>query len=136
MEVHGKETTTPKDLARFPWILPGPGVSVRKQIEDYFHRHRLTGPHVQVQSNHSSPMGVFFLIANTDMPGICGTQHQLVVQQLGLQMLAVKGAKWLRDVCCLVRGNGTLSPLAATFVERLSDEASWRTARSARGRTR
>ena len=131
-----KEATTPKDHVRFPWILPGPGVSVRKQIEDYFHRHRLTGPHVQVQSNYSSPMGVFLLITSTDMLGICGTQHQPVAEQLGLQALAVNGAKWPRDVCCLVRSNGRLSPLAATFVERLSDEATRQTTRSPRVGTR
>jgi DNA-binding transcriptional LysR family regulator len=117
------KAVTPRDLAQCEWILPGPGVSARKQIEEYFRRHRLAGPRVQVQSNYSSPMGVFFLIANTDMVGICGTQHQPFATQLGLQVLEVNGAKWPRQVCCLVRRNGTLSPLAATFVERLADEA-------------
>ncbi|MFT4063939.1 LysR family transcriptional regulator [Paraburkholderia sp.] len=117
------KAVTPEDLARCEWILPGPGVSVRKQIEEYFHRHRLAGPRVQVQSNYSSPMGVFFLVANTDMVGICSTQHQPFATQLGLQVLDVNGAKWPRQICCLVRRNGTLSPLATTFVERLADEA-------------
>lgn len=113
----------PEDVAQFPWILPGPSVSIRKQIEEYFHRCRLTGPQVQVQSNYSSPIGVFFLIANTDMIGICSTQHQPFAEQLGLQGLSVSGAKWPRQVCCLVRRIGSLSPLATTFMERLVDEA-------------
>jgi DNA-binding transcriptional LysR family regulator len=118
-----RTAATPEDLARFPWILPGPSVSVRKQIEDYFYRHRLAGPLVQVQSNYSSPIGVFFLIANTEMIGICSTQHQPVARQLGLQVLSVEGAKWGRQICCLVRRSGALSPLATTFMERIADEA-------------
>lgn len=124
----GKDAT-PEDLAQFPWILPGPGVSIRKQIEEYFHRHRVAGPRVQIQSNYSSPIGVFFLIANTDMVGICGTQHQPFAEQLGLQALSVNGAKWPRQVCCLMRRNGSLSPLATTFMERLVGEATRGTGR-------
>lgn len=123
------KAATPDDLARYPWILPGRSVSVRKQIEEYFHQNRLDGPRVQVQSNYSSPVGVFFLIANTDMLGICSTQHRLVAEQLGLQVLPASGANWPRKVGCLVRRNGTLSPLATTFMEQLADEARRRAGR-------
>jgi len=118
-----KTAATPQDLGRYPWILPSPSVSVRQQIDAYFLKHRVDGPRVQVQSNYSSPMGVFYLIANTEMLGICSTQHWPIAKQLGLQVLSATRANWPREIACLVRQNGTLSPLTATFVEQLVEEA-------------
>ncbi|WP_158903591.1 LysR family transcriptional regulator [Burkholderia sp. L27(2015)] len=113
----------PKDLARYPWILPGRSVSARQQIEAYFQRYHLGEPRVHVQSNYSSPVGVFFLIANTDMLGICSTQHRPIAEQLGLEVLSASHANWPREIACLVRKNGSLSPLTTTFMEQLGDEA-------------
>ncbi|WP_350357266.1 LysR family transcriptional regulator [Paraburkholderia fungorum] len=113
----------PEDLARYPWILPGRSVSARQQIEAYFQRYHLDEPRVQVQSNYSSPVGVFFLIANTDMLGICSTQHRPIAEQLGLEVLSASHANWPREIACLVRKNGSLSPLTTTFMEQLGDEA-------------
>ncbi|WP_183081545.1 LysR family transcriptional regulator [Paraburkholderia fungorum] len=121
--IASKTAATPQDLSRYPWILPSPSVSVRQQIDAYFLKHRLDGPRVQVQSNYSSPMGVFYLIANTDMLGICSTQHWPIAKQLGLQVLSATRANWPREIACLMRKNGTLSPLTATFVEQLVEEA-------------
>ena len=125
----------PEDLARYPWILPARSVSVRQQIEAYFQRHHVDGPQVQVQSNYSSPVGVFFLIANTDMLGICSTQHRPIAEQLGLDVLSASRADWPREIACLTRKNGTLSPLTTTFMEQLSDETA-RHAKKSAGRHR
>ncbi|WP_250508347.1 MULTISPECIES: LysR family transcriptional regulator [unclassified Caballeronia] len=116
------KTMAPKDLADYPWILPSRSVSARQQIEAYFQRYNLDGPRVQVQSNYSSPVGVFYLIVNTDMVGICSTQHRPIAEQLGLEVLPASHANWPREIACLVRKNGSLSPLTSTFMEQLGDE--------------
>lgn len=110
-------------LGRYPWILPGQGVSARQQIDAYFSRHRVEGPRVQVQSNYSSPVGVFFLVANTDMLGICSTQHRPVAEQLGLKTLAVNQANWSRQIAILTRRSGSLSPLTQAFMTQIVEEA-------------
>jgi DNA-binding transcriptional LysR family regulator len=114
---------TPAQLARYTWILPGQSVSARQQIDVYFERHHVEGPVVQVQSNYSSPVGVFSLIAGTDMLGICSTQHRPVAEQYGLRAIPASRADWPREIACLVRKNGSLSPLTSTFMEQLVQEA-------------
>jgi DNA-binding transcriptional LysR family regulator len=113
-----------QELGRFPWILPGTGVSARQQIDAYFKRHRVEGPRVQVQSNYSSPMGVFYLVANTDLLGICSTRHRPEADQLGLQVIGAARARWPRQIACLVRQTGTLSPLTTAFMEQIVSETS------------
>ncbi|WP_168666501.1 LysR family transcriptional regulator [Paraburkholderia sp. SG-MS1] len=114
---------TAKDLGHYPWILPGPNVSARRQIDSYFQQHRLEGPTVQVQSSYTSPIGVFYLVANTDMIGICSTQHWPVAEQLGLKVLPATRARWPRQISCLVRDRGPLSPLTETFIQELVAES-------------
>jgi DNA-binding transcriptional LysR family regulator len=114
---------SPEQLAGYTWILPGQRVSARQQIDAYFERHHVEGPLVQVQSNYSSPVGVFSLIASTDMLGICSTQHRPVAQQHGLQAVPASRANWPREIACLVRKSGSLSPLTSTFKEQLLQEA-------------
>ncbi|OAJ57939.1 hypothetical protein A6V36_19690 [Paraburkholderia ginsengiterrae] len=114
---------SPEQLSRYTWILPGQSVSARQQIDAYFEQHHVEGPIVQVQSNYSSPVGVFSLIASTDMLGICSTQHRPVAEQYKLRAVQASRADWPREIACLVRENGSLSPLTSTFKEQLVEEA-------------
>jgi DNA-binding transcriptional LysR family regulator len=114
---------TANELARFTWVLPGQSVSARQQIDAWFERQNVDGPIVQVQSNYSSPVGVFSLIANTDMLGICSTQHRPIAEQFSLRPVAASRANWPREIACLMRKNGSLSPLTSNFMEQLIEEA-------------
>lgn len=116
------EDVLPETLAQYSWVLPGMGVSARQHIEAYFRQHGLAGPRVQVQSNYSSPVGVFYLIANSDMLGLCSTHHREVAEQLGLVTTQAPGATWPREIACLTRANGGLSPLTSAFMTQLIEE--------------
>lgn len=118
-------SVSPSQLGSYPWILPGHGVSARQQIDAYFRKHRVEGPRVQVQSSYSSPVGVFFLVANTDMLGICSTQHRPVAEQLGLKTLVASQATWSRQIAILTRKSGSLSPLTQTFLQLIVEEATF-----------
>lgn len=118
-----EKPATPEQLSDYTWILPGQSVSARQQIDAHFERHGVDGPIVQVQSNYSSPVGVFSLIANTDMLGICSTQHRPVAEQYRLQAVKASRADWPREIACLVRKIGPLSPLTSPFKEQLLQES-------------
>jgi len=118
-----EKPATPEQLSDYTWILPGQSVSARQQIDAHFERHGVDEPIVQVQSNYSSPVGVFSLIANTDMLGICSTQHRPVAEQYRLQAVKASRADWPREIACPVRKIGPLSPLTSTFKEQLLQES-------------
>ncbi|WP_345816749.1 LysR family transcriptional regulator (plasmid) [Paraburkholderia sp. PREW-6R] len=117
-----EKPASPQQLSRYTWVLPAQSISARQQIDAYFARYRVEGPVVQVQSNYSSPVGVFSLIASTDMLGICSTQHRPVAEQYRLQGVPASRADWPRDIACLARKAGSLSPLTSTFREQLLEE--------------
>jgi DNA-binding transcriptional LysR family regulator len=117
------ESVTPDEIAACSWILPATSVSARERIDAYFKKHGLSGPQVQVESTYNSPVGVFMLISNSDLVGVCSAQHRPVAEQFGLQVVNVPDLRWARKVACLTRKNGTLSPLAQTFVEHIDAEA-------------
>jgi len=118
-----KDTVAPKDIAACSWILPSTQVSARQGIEAYFKKHALDGPNVQVESTYSSPVGVFTLIANSNMIGVCSAQHRPTAEQLGLSVIPAPGLRWARKIACLIRKTGALSPLTQTFVEHIETEA-------------
>jgi DNA-binding transcriptional LysR family regulator len=120
MKLHGEATA--KDLAKYSWILPGPGVSARHQLTTYFQKNNVEGPHVQVQSDYSSPSGVFHMTANTDLLSICSTQYQAMAERLGLRILETKDGYFPREIACLMRKQGELSPLTSTFLDQLVKE--------------
>lgn len=126
---------SPEQLSCYTWILPGQSVSARQQIDAYFERHHVEGPSVQVQSNYSSPVGVFSLIASTDMLGICSTQHRPVAEQYRLQAIQASRADWPREIACLMRKSGSLSALTSTFKEQLLQEAARIEMKSKRAKT-
>jgi DNA-binding transcriptional LysR family regulator len=126
---------TPEQLARFTWVLPGQSVSARQQIDAWFERQNVDGPIVQVQSNYSSPVGVFSLVANTNMLGICSTQHRPIADQFGLRTVPASRANWPREIACLLRKNGSLSPLTSRFMERLVEDAASSRTRSKANKT-
>lgn len=57
------------------------------------------------------------------MLGICSTQHRPVAEQYRLQAIKASRADWPREIACLVRKTGSLSPLTSTFNEQLLHEA-------------
>ncbi|CAE6848129.1 hypothetical protein R69746_07228 [Paraburkholderia aspalathi] len=117
------ESVTPDEIAACTWILPATSVTARQRIDAYFKKHALSGPHVQVESTYGSPIGVFTLIANSHLIGVCSAQHRPIAEQLGLQVVHASGLRWTRKIACLTRQKGTLSPLAQTFVEHIDAEA-------------
>jgi DNA-binding transcriptional LysR family regulator len=110
-------------LAQCSWILPSATVSARKRIEAYFKKHQVEGPRVQVESTYGSAVGVFYLIANSDLLGVCSAQHQPIANHLGLAVIPAYGLRWPRKIACLMRKSDTLSPLTQTFVEHIDAEA-------------
>lgn len=118
----GNAAITPSDIAQCTWILPSTNVSARQRIDAYFKKHALNGPQVQVESTYSSAIGVFTLIANSDLIGVCSAQHRPTAEQLGLVVVPVAGLRWPRKIACLTRKAGALSPLTQTFVEHIDTE--------------
>jgi DNA-binding transcriptional LysR family regulator len=116
-------SVAPAEIAACSWILPATSVSARQRIDAYFRKHGLSGPHVQVESTYSSPVGVFTLIANSHLIGVCSAQHRPIAEQLDLEFVHAPDLRWARKIACLTRKTGTQSPLAQTFVEHIDEEA-------------
>ncbi|MFJ2993419.1 LysR family transcriptional regulator [Pandoraea sp. NPDC087047] len=114
---------TPQSLGRCAWILPSSGVSARQRIDAYFREHGVAGPNVQVESTYSSANGVFSLIAESDLIGVCSAQHRPIAAYLDLAVLPVRDLQWTRPIACLVREGSRLSPLTQSFVEHIEAEA-------------
>ncbi|WP_293028119.1 LysR family transcriptional regulator [Pandoraea sp.] len=110
-------------LARAAWVLPGQSVPVRQQIEALYRQLGLDAPSVQVESEYGSASGVFFILANTDLLGICNSQQRSIAERLGLRMVDVENAHWRRTIGLFTRQSGELSPLTETFVDHLRREA-------------
>ncbi|WP_320533701.1 LysR family transcriptional regulator [Robbsia andropogonis] len=118
-----RDAVTPVEIAAWTWILPSTHVSARQRIDGYFRKHALDGPNVQVESTYGSPVGVFTLIANSDMIGVCSAQHRPIAEQLGLAVIPAPDLRWSRKIACLIRKTGKLSPLTQTFIEYIEAEA-------------
>ncbi|WP_265286321.1 LysR substrate-binding domain-containing protein [Verminephrobacter eiseniae] len=105
----------PKEIAACAWILPSTQVSARQRIDAYFRKHKLHGLNAMVENTYGSPVGVFMLIANIDLPGICCAQHHRIAEQFDLEAVRVPDLRWTRKIVCLVRKAGALSERSAGY---------------------
>jgi DNA-binding transcriptional LysR family regulator len=113
------------DLTEEAWILPANTVSARQQISDFLKQHNVDGPTVKIESNGFSN-GVYFLVANTNLLGLCNTQTKVVADSLGLRSLELEGLRLARQLGILTRRRGKLSPLAEVFVQVIASIAQGR----------
>jgi DNA-binding transcriptional LysR family regulator len=121
-----RQRITVNDLTGESWILPAPSISARQQITDFFKLHNVDGPTVTIESNYGSSNGVFFLVANTNLLGLCNKQTKVVADNLGLRALEVEGLRLARQLGILTRRRGKLSPLAEVFVQVIASIAQGR----------
>lgn len=65
------------------------------------------------------------MVASLGLLGICPRRSlDPIAGSLGLKVLSIKDAKWVRPVAALYRNDGYLSPLASRFIEVLKTMAS------------
>lgn len=108
------------DLAKAHWMLPGPQVEARRNLEAVFARAGLPGPDVAVEVS-STASQLTGLLAHSDLVAIA-TESQLAGpagQQL--EALPLAETRFPRRIGVLTRRGVPLSPLAERFVDVLRE---------------
>jgi len=110
------------DLAQAQWMLPGPAVAARRNVEAVFAQAGLSPPRVAIEvSNTAAQLGG--LLAQSDLIAL---QSEALLEGPAGQHLAVlplAEARFARQVGVLVRRGAPLSPLAQRFLDILTAAA-------------
>lgn len=113
-----------EDFRAERWILPPPNLLARQQIDAFFARAGVEGPHVQIECNYGSSTALFPLVAGSNLLGFFGAQLKTAAYAFGLREVPLESGSVTRQIGILTRMHGTLSPLTNTFINAVIEEAS------------
>ena len=108
------------DLAGHEWILPGPGVMARRQVEARFLEAGLPPPVAAVEVGVSTSH-LIGLVRRSQLLSLLSDQMRDTGMGADLVPLPIAEAVWPRPVGFMTRERVTLPPLAARFVELLQE---------------
>ncbi len=118
----GKRKLKLADLAGQEWILPGPGVMARRQVEARFLEAGLPPPVAAVEVGISTSQ-LIGLVRRSDLLSLLSDEMRATGLGTDLIPLPIPEAVWTRPVGIMTRVRGNLPPLAARFVELLQEVA-------------
>lgn len=108
------------DLVGREWILPGVGVTARRQVEACFLEAGLPPPQVAVEVGISTTQ-LIGLVRRSDLLSLLSDEMKLTGLGSDLVPLPIPEAVWRRSVGVMMRESGNLPPLAQRFVELLQE---------------
>lgn len=108
------------DLAGQEWILPGPGVMARRQVEARFLEAGLPPPVAAVEVGVSTSQ-LIGLVQRSDLLSLLSDQMRATGLGADLVPLDIAEAVWVRPVGVMVREGGRLPPLAQRLIELLQE---------------
>lgn len=111
-----------KDLADAEWLLPGPGVAGRRNVEGRLAGAGLPAPRVAVEVSNTTGQ-LSRLIIESDLVSLLSQSMLTDPASDGLAVLPMADARFTRTIGALTRTGSTLSPLAHRFMEVLKDMA-------------
>lgn len=106
-----------KDLEHESWILPPKSVFARQQIDVIYSRAHISGPNVQVDTDYSSPIGPYSLVAQSDLLGLCTPTGRHLAESFEAAVVNLEGSLLYRRVGIFTLRDIELSPLTQSFIE-------------------
>jgi DNA-binding transcriptional LysR family regulator len=111
------------DLVDAQWMLPGPDVAARRNVEGRLAEAGMPPPRVAVEvSNTATQLGR--LLAQSDLVSILSESQLQGPTGEGLVALSFAEARFVRKIGALTRKDSVLAPLAQRFRELLLESAS------------
>ena len=108
------------DLVDAEWMLPGPEVAARRNVEGRLAEAGLPPPRVAVEvSNTATQLGR--LLAHSDLVSILSESQLQGPAGDGLVALPFVEARFVRTIGAVTRKGATLPPLAQRFLELLQE---------------
>ena len=111
------------DLVDAQWILPGPAVAARRNVEGRLAEAGLPPPRVTVEVSNTAGGQLNRLIAQSDLVSIMSESQLGTSLGEGLAPLPMAEARFTRMIGALTRKGVMLPPLAQRFLELLEETA-------------
>lgn len=99
------------DLVGQDWLLPGPHIILRQQVDAAFRKQGLAAPNLRIETDFGSA-SLFDLMRGTQMLSISGTNSNAVTTGLRPLDLGLEELDLRRRVGVITRAGAYLSPLA------------------------
>jgi DNA-binding transcriptional LysR family regulator len=115
------------DLVDAAWMLPGPEVAARRNVEGRLAEAGLPPPRVAVEVGNTAAQ-LSRLLVQSDLVSIVSESQLQGPAGEGLVALPFVEARFLRTIGALTRKGATLPPLAQRFLELLQEESASRKA--------
>lgn len=111
-----------QDLAGAEWMLPGPGVAGRRNVEGRLAEAGLPSPKVAVEVSTTAG-SLARLLVRSDLVSIMSETTLAGPTGAGLVALPMADARFTRAIGVLTRRGGALPPLAQRFLDLLRENA-------------
>ncbi len=118
------------------WILPGPAVTARRNVEGRLAEAGLPPPRVTVEVSNTAGGQLNRLVAQSDLVSIMSESQLGMAVGEGLAPLPIADARFARTIGALTRKGAALPPLAPRFLELLEETARGETAPARRAARR
>ncbi|MGF6506386.1 LysR family transcriptional regulator [Paraburkholderia sp. 32] len=121
--LHRKRNLRLADLAGQEWLLPGPNILLRQQVDAAFERQGLGPPKLRVETDFGST-SLLHLLRGTTMLCIAGTESFESLEGLRALNLDMEELDLRRRIGVVFRTGAYLSPLAQRMVALLQERSS------------
>jgi DNA-binding transcriptional LysR family regulator len=118
--LHSKRDLRLADLADQEWLLPGPTIPLRQQVDAAFEKHGLAAPKLRVETDFGST-SLLHLLRGTVMLCIAGSESFGTLDGLRALNLDTNELDLRRHVGAIFRTGAYLSPLAQRTVALLQE---------------
>jgi DNA-binding transcriptional LysR family regulator len=120
--LHLKRNLRLADLADQEWLLPGPTITVRQQVDTAFIRQGLAAPKLRVETDFGST-SLLHLLRGTKMLCVAGTESFDALEGLRALNLDTNELDLRRHIGVVFRKGAYLSPLAQRAMTLLQERA-------------
>jgi len=118
--LHRKRRLTLEDLSDQEWLLPGPTIPLRQQVDAAFQRRGLVPPKLRIETDFSST-SLLHLLRGTTMLCIGGTEALDMLTGLRALNLNPGELDLRRHIGVIHRADAYLSPLAQRMITLLQE---------------
>lgn len=118
--LHRKGNLRLADLAEQEWLLPGPTIPLRRQVDAAFRQQGLAEPRLRVETDFGST-SLLHLLRGTMMLCVAGTESFDMLAGLRALNLDTGELDLGRHIGVILRTGAYLSPLAARLIELLQE---------------
>lgn len=118
--LHGRGPLRLADLAGQEWLLPGPHIVLRQQVDAAFQRQGLAAPSLRIETDFGSA-SLFELLRGTTLLSVAGALSNVAPAGLVPLNLGVEELDLRRRIGVIARAGAYLSPLAQRMTSLLRE---------------